>query len=754
MTKMVNILLAIFLSFCAAYGQEAKTLPELPADPAISSGKLPNGVSYYFASDKSSKGIMNVSLVQKMDSDMPVDDLVEAAGSRFSAVTFGDVTLDGFLGRNGMLPSEKGYIECRKGSVTYRINGLAAPRGDAVLDTVLLSIFTLAQAAAENGQPSSSQAIVVAGDFNQGTILSKMKTLCLINPFVPGAVPEREYEKPSGGRSDITVEGGALAKVSVHWEMAHTPSKYMATVLPVVSGKMSAELRRLLLGRIYSAYRVAGADVWIDAENEDAFSGCGDESMTISVNCLRRESARVREIFAKELERLYAYGIDAKEYAYVRDANKYAWIARSKSLRPDVSAAAEKCRAAFLCGASLSSDTERIRFAYRDLPDSVQTRIFNNFMRGVLGQTVKDAAVRAPESVFEGREAISERLSAYGNAAPLKAPKDKEEYMTGGVIWTFSNGLNVIYRKMDTKGLLYYSFAAKGGRQYADGGVFNTIDSVSEEEFGNYLASEGVEMDLALNPADVRLYGKAPLENAPILMQALSAIAGNSANKRVFGSDTYKLLVVVGDMDQDKFKKMMRCYAVGLGQGSRWKAVKYTDENTDDFLNVRRYTLYDSVFPFDVTAYNYAVASVAYYGLQDKLGSAFSDSAVSFLHEQDFMGFPLNNYRLKYGVRNVSTDHFSSMRSRLGEGLAQLRVDAVISDLAAGGIDSGKLPVYKQLAKNEFASWRALPEYYIHSAMDRYLNNKDLMSRFDSQVDAVSAESLKSFYAAAAASDR
>lgn len=755
MRRLINIMSAVFLSVLVSNGQEARSLPELPADPSITVGTLPNGVAFYFAGDKRSKGFFNISLVQKTNPELPVEELSMIAGKRFSSVNFGSVKLDDFLARNGILPTEKGYIDCREGSVSYTFEHFASPRGDAVLDTLLLSVFRLAQAAAQDGQPSSAQAVVIAGDFNPGTMLPKMKTLCLINPQVSGDIEPRKRERPSHARSEISITGAALSRVSVKWNMASTPAEHMATVLPVISGKLSAELGRLVLGRLYRACNNAGLDVWIDLDNEDSFTACGNESMTVTINCPGRDKDNVARIMKNEIDRLYTYGVDEKEYSYVRDGNKYAWIARSKNMHPDLSAVTERCKAAFLYGASLSTDAERIRFAYRDLPDSVQTRFFNSYMRGVIVQTAEtDNSLLSDGSNYVGHGEISEILSGYAGASTLKNPKDKDEYLTGGVMWTFSNGVNVIFKEMDTRGMLYYSYAARGGRQYASEGLFDTIDGVSGEEFGNFIASEGIEMRLGLNPTDVRLYGKAASENVETLLQILSAISGNRGNGRIFGGDSYKLLVVVGDIGRERFKRLMRSYAVTLGQGSRWKAVKYSEENTDDLLELRHFTLYDKLFPFDVSAYNYAVAAVAYYGLRDKLALSFSDCAVSFLLRQGYCGFPLNSYRTTYGIRSVSPDHFSSLRDRLPEEQAQLRLRKLVSDLAAGQIPADVLAVYKQIAGNEFESWRNLPDFYIQSAMDRYMDNRDLLPRFNTQLNAVTAESLKNFYVAASASNR
>ena len=265
MMRFGNVLTAFMLFSAVLYGQGAKTLPKLPDDKAVETGVLPDGVKYYLVSDKSSAGMCSFALVRKEDASTGVDDLYRISGRMFASVRFADVSLDAFLSRNSILPSEKGYMECRRGAVIYKFGGYSSARGEAVLDTVLLSIFNLAQAAAAEGRPSSSQAVIVAGDFDRALLLSKMKTLCLVNPFVPGEAPSAPVPAdPSAANPGPVIEGRAAARVTVRWQVASTPFEYMNTVLPVISDKMTSELVRVIRGRLLRAYDAEGLDVWMD----------------------------------------------------------------------------------------------------------------------------------------------------------------------------------------------------------------------------------------------------------------------------------------------------------------------------------------------------------------------------------------------------------------------------------------------------------------------------------------------------------
>ena len=251
------LLLSLFLA-CAAGAQDAD-LPKLGADPAIKSGRLPNGISWFFADNKSHKGLMDIAIVQKMDPSLGMDDLYGTARHRFVRSGFGSEPVEIFLARNGVLPGERGYIRCSKGSIRYHLDNVSSARGDAAQDSILFSLFNLLKVSAEENQPSSSQAIVFSGDFDHGRMLSKLNLFSILCNSVPGSVPEYGYVwDPGAGTTNFRVEEKALAKVIVDWRMARTPDKYMATVLPVISDTLSGEMGWVLRSRLYPAARKAG----------------------------------------------------------------------------------------------------------------------------------------------------------------------------------------------------------------------------------------------------------------------------------------------------------------------------------------------------------------------------------------------------------------------------------------------------------------------------------------------------------------
>ena len=244
----------LFFGHSAAYSQ-ANSLPNLTPDPAIEKGQLPNGLTYYFATNKYAVNEASYALVQKKDAAIQERQLQSTARQSFDCIRYGKVTLADFLGRHGILPSGNGYIRCAKGSVVYTFENVSSARGEYIVDTVLLSIFNLAQAASVQGQPSSSQAIVIAGDFDRQEMLSRMKLLCLINPYVSGQVqyPEYKWEK-SETTSSIKERGGAISRVSVKWRSPRVPEKFMETVFPVVSDKLSGEFEMILHNRLDASF--------------------------------------------------------------------------------------------------------------------------------------------------------------------------------------------------------------------------------------------------------------------------------------------------------------------------------------------------------------------------------------------------------------------------------------------------------------------------------------------------------------------
>lgn len=751
--RLKTLLFLLFLSVLSAYSQ-TDNLPELGSDSSIKSGKLPNGLKYYFVENKSAKGLMDIALVQKMDPSLDDDTLEGIARRRFASADFRQHSIEAFLSRNGIFPGRQGYVEARPGSIRYHFADFATCRPETVQDSLLLSLFSIAQQSSDEGQPTSSQALVFAGDFDRDKLLFKLKLFSILNENVPGTVPEHGFEWQSGnGRPIFHTEEGRLSKVSVTWRLARTPQEYISTVLPVISDKMSGEMGWVLSNRLYQAYRSAGLHVWIQFNHVSSTDGIGDEEIILSINCMRSIKEEVQDILKTELNRLYTFGVDEIEYTYARDAYKFKWLSDARSLLRSNSAYVDRCMSSFLYGASLSPEQDKIKFAYRVLPDSTQTRLFNNYAEQLLSQSsVKDATLSAAPALVS-RDSIAAIMAAYKPSYELKLPKDREEYVTKGWMWTFSNGVNVIYKKMNTQGMSHYCYAVRGGRQYADPDYFDSLDGVCSEDFANYLSVNGLEMKLELRPCDVRLKGKFPSEKISEMMQVITAMVNQSENEKVYSNGNYKLFVLVSDLDEVAVKKLFASFAVGLRPGSKWmpcRPVVEEEEAGEMSSGAGRFSLYA---PLDVSTFNLALSDVAVMAVKDALGRGFSGCGMRGYIRYGFVGYPLSRYSIRGGVQNVPLRHFAPDEERLSDDMVKERLDRTIFSLKVDDITPAALAVYKALAKNSFESYSKTPEYLIEIACDRYLDNKDLRSKYNSSVDAVTAESIKKFYASATAAD-
>lgn len=757
MKKWTNILLSALLLCCANLVSEAQSdrLPALAADPAVKKSELPNGITCFMVANPASKGDISVNIVRKLssDTDLPADSYLERvqdeARRHFAAVRLGDSTLDRFLARNGMLPSSGRYIHVKPYSLTYTLGTYNSARGEAVLDSLLYAVNLLCLNDGGTPAPSSSQALILSGDFDAKAVSAKLKLLSMISPRVAGKVADPVYEWKGSGGQAIHFEGEAASKVVVSWNGPRTPREYMNTVLPVISDKLSGELGWVLRSRLYPTFLSEGIHVWIEYDVVNSSQGSGDESVTLSVGCTRPDRVRVAQILSRELDRLYTWGVDEVEYTYARDGYRHRWMARAKDMSPENYVYKNDCISAFLYGTSLSTELEKIRFAYRPMPDSTQTRLFNRYVAGLLEQTSHRDTTLDRSKPLTTREAMESRLDAYAPQYVIKPPKPKSEYLSGGTMWTFGNGVNLVVKKMDTKGICYYSYAARGGRAYADTDYLTTIDGVNSDTFFNYLASQGIEMTPVLNPADVCLRGSVPAENLVKVLKVLSALSAQKENDKVFGPANYKLLVLVTDQDETAVRDLVASYVEALRPGSKWNSGSVQIQDAEDDYVERSYIIKESSIRLDMNATNFAAVDMACFAVCDALIREFEDDAVKVLVDGSFVGFPSDQYRLVIGVKPISEAYRSASVMATDASLVPRRLKSLLEDLSSRTFTKAELDMYRKMAVNRYQSYRNTPAFYLDMVNDRYLNNKDILSKYQAGAAQVTSADLQKIYATA-----
>lgn len=736
--------------------ENASQLPELKPSKAYSVGRLANGLNYYFANNPTRKGLIDISLVQKMDSGISEDRLDMIAAECFFNVKSLSSPFRDFLARNGIAPSEHGYFTFARGSIRYDFRNISSALPESVLDSTLLAIFDLAKLQSEHGGVSDAQAIVIAGDFDNKVMLAKMGLLSMITPRKEGAVPQLLYKwnAPESGVAFSITSGSGISEIKTVWKEARIPAEYMNTILPVISDKLAGELGCVVRRRLEPALKKKGLNAWIGYRHVSSAQSPYDDSITLTVHCTDRDTSAVKEVLAEELSRLRTWGVEMVEYTYARDIYHNRWTKLACVQTVGNTLLMDKCVSAFLYNASLAEETDKIKFAYRNMPDEKQTELFNDYMRRLLAQNFDEdrsiAALPAPDT----REAINKKLDEYLPSYSLKAPKDKPEPITGGIIWTFPNKVNVIHKKMPANGISYFSYASKGNRDKAEDDRLMSISGIDDDVLMTYLEACGIDIRMKLTPADVRLEGNVMKENLDQLLRYICAVSTQMTNKDIYGSDNYKLLVIADDRDDAEISSMLSKYIAGFRPGSGWLSGKKYYEDYDDGTKYRGFIMNDSAFPLDRTGGNKALADIAACALHDAVVREFGNIAV---YPRDWSGFadePADHYRLLYGVRRYDTGSAGTFLGKMSDEEITAGLKNVLKKLASAPVSKSKLETYKGMAKNSHASYMNTAGYYINTALDRYLDNKNFGSRYPLLVNGITEQSIQNFYAAAADSDK
>lgn len=740
------LLLALCIPATLVFAQTDE-LPKLPDDSIYKKGNLPNGVAWYVVSNKTSVGRCDISLVQKIDPALSTDKALALARKRFSSVNLnGGGSVEHFLSRQGIRPGRNGYFNVRQGAICYDFKNCCTSRPVGSTDSLLLALARLVENSAP--QPSSSQSLIICGDVDQSSIISKLSLLSLMTPAVPGEIPSFKYLwNPAKTYSISYYDGARVPQIRARWVEARIPDKYMPTILPAVSKKLSGEFGWMLKNRLSHAYRAAGLRVWVDYRYNNSEEGPDDETHNLTLSCFKSWRGQAKMILEDELDRLYAYGVSPEEYAYARDAFRQEWIDRSRELRVDNSQYVLKCKSAFLYGASLASESVKMERVYRPVPDSVQTRLFNEYMWKLLEQTsVRDSTLERSAHTMS-RSQIEAALAHYIPFRTLKAPKAVSEPCTGGQMWTFSNGLNVIFKKVATGGQMHYSFASKGRRDAADEDFLRCLGAVDEENLDRYMASQGIKLDVVLGETDVRLQGYAPNENAERLFTLLAAIADQKENREAFASSNYKLLTLVSDMDEETLKKMLCRYSTTLGGGSSWKSGrKVVSEEPDSLRSPGGAVSVSKKMLLSKTTSNRVLARMAEFALKNSLAEAFAGCGVESFVRTYEAPFPSETFYLSLAVRRAPLANFMTGESYCKN--EQGRILDVLNTLASAPLPDEKVNMYRKMTEDYYKSLISTPQHYVQVACERYLDNKDLFSKYSSVLKSVSAADLQKFFQA------
>ncbi|MBQ5582895.1 MAG: hypothetical protein IIU68_06045, partial [Bacteroidales bacterium] len=223
--RYIPYITALILSFFSAFAT-AQDLPEMPADPMIKSGVLPNGTNYYVIANGDTKGMADFALVRRSCKACTEDPLA-------SLPILGKLSPRKFLIENDVLPYGGRFVERRDGATVCRFGEVMISSKPALLDSTLLVIMGIIEAGQGHSAPSDN-AVIVSGDIKPGEVVEKMRMLSYMIPAGCSEKSDVYVWKDEDAVFSVHPSEGNLSLVNVSWRLPRTPEEFVGTIQPAV----------------------------------------------------------------------------------------------------------------------------------------------------------------------------------------------------------------------------------------------------------------------------------------------------------------------------------------------------------------------------------------------------------------------------------------------------------------------------------------------------------------------------------------
>lgn len=569
-----QILLTLW-TLLTAFAVSAQDLPLLPSDPAVSQGVLPNGAAYYIVKNSTTKGTADFALVQKTGTKTDKDTLsagkavVTAKDALARLPRLGGSSPQGFMTSHGVTPGKDGFVKVSENATVFLFDNVMLSKNATVLDSTLLVLLDIMDRASYSEDEyvakwytPADQAIIVAGDVDSKSVAEKLKYMSFMIP-AGKSLPREQYTWQDRDTALFTTSRDDvrnIATVSTTWRSARTPREYMNTVQPAIYDMFVGELGAIAVSRIRERLRsedIPVADV--SYKHINSIQSLDDEHFTVSVSVAPEHISAAASALASAMASLDAGNVALGEFKEARRGYLDALTLEDRKPLKSNSDYVERCVSAFLYNGTLASQKEKLAFhTSRNLADTTELRLFNGIVSALLDSTknltidyvqgrFQDASPDV-KAVFDSTwRADFVRLTQTQDAG-IKVPElpgpgekvklrlTKTEPMSGGQMWTFTNGFRVLYKKMAAYDNIYYSLVMNNGyssiRDLEEGeGAYMSdylglcrVGGLNNLEFKHFLASEGITMQSDVALSGTKVSGSAPEDKAELLVRLLLAV--------------------------------------------------------------------------------------------------------------------------------------------------------------------------------------------------------------------------------------
>lgn len=851
-TVLATLLLAITMP--------AQEIPVLPDDPSVLKGVMPDGMAYYLVSNPTDKGTADFALVQKTGY-MSVPDSLSGRINEIAREALKELPrfrpsdTHSFLSRHGIAPGRSGYVKVTEDATVFRLENVSLSDGTAVLDSVLLVLMDIADRASwsqdevlRNWYAPADQAIIVSGDINAKAVAEKLVNMSYMIPAKEQlARPVHVWQE----HEDMVfiADTSALSPVtdiSMTWVSQRVPREYMNTVQPAMFEMAVNTLGGITVGRIRKSLEDKGIGVYdVYYEHVCSESSPYDDAFAVHAVVRSQDAEETLSAVTEVMASIDAAGAGKDEYLLAEVMCLEEMEQGASDAMKMNSDYVDRCMNSFLYNSSLASPKERLDFhRSRNLPDSMRLRLFNDIAMALLDssanltvrcngdslalRTVFDSVWRASAAkpgLHPSAMNMTDTVSFPGPSPKVRLKTSKKEHVSGGTIWTFSNGFKVIYKKMKSD-RMYYTMAINGGYGSIKGleageGAFISdyldlchVAGLKAGTFKDILRREGISLDMTVNLSNTMIGGYAPVDRMQLLLRSLLAVANErTRDDRAFGYykecenlaleldegsfkarmtaidsimcpdyrySPYKsagkmtagfqdkvegflddmssrmndgVLVLVGDMDEERLKKLLSEYAGGFRTQDvafrrpvvRYQPVSgwstYTVEGDRNCLDV----VVSARMP--VTAENYIAADLAASVLKRRLTEVLTDSGMHVDVTYNCRIYPEERLNVVISLSEISPEGFASghVTDTPIEALAKVR--PVLSELDVMEVSDDGLKYFKDRLKNMISIEMKDPAYWVDAIVLRYLDGKDLSTNYASKIDAVNASRVRSVLA-------
>nr|AIF26492.1 hypothetical protein [uncultured bacterium fosmid pJB28H11] len=510
---------------------------------------LQNGAETYFVRNTRESGYADFALVRQADSD---GSDIRAALS--SLPHFLPDTPFAFLTRHGIGCGSGAYVTVEDGYETVRFSRVPV-WNPQVCDSTLLLMFDMMALS------SAPQAVFVCGDIDVARIRERSGVLSMMASSLgkkektPG-VEWVEHDSIRFASLDAHTENAAAVKLI--YSTGRTSPENMNTILPLVTGMYAEELGNIIASRLGTSFRLAGIPVTgIGHSYKDSSQDAENERFSLSMVVPADRLEESLKLAGSILASLDRNGATQEELMAARN--------RMVSSRLDVPAGMtnsqylDKCLKSYKFGASIASRAvENAIVARRGILAENELGLFNDFASAILDPG-KNLVLRvdAPPQLADSARMVASFQSGWANDVKFDFPAGDiqsedppvkvrlsagtTEPTTAGTMWTFSNGIKVIFKNTDTPGEFRYAFLVNGGLPSIPGiatgesafaeDMFGLcgVERTSAAEFRNGLALRGISMKASVSMSALCLSGSAPSDRLSDVFDAVRKLASGAA---------------------------------------------------------------------------------------------------------------------------------------------------------------------------------------------------------------------------------